>query len=453
MKMKASIWKALLLIVVAALMFVACGGEPEATATAEEEATPVEEEVTPVEEEEMAEAMGEPIVIGIPTAFGSIEGAASLKAIEMAVEEINASGGVDVGGELRPFEIVTIDTREHEAGVPVTDALAAVEKLILEDEPDVILVGAFRSEVVMASLDLIAEHKIPYMTSIAMTPALQSAIVENPDEYKYIFRNGFNAIYLVGSMAQTLGFVNEEHGFTKAYIINQDVAWANGTAAGLTGAIEGAGWEVVGTDAYPTGATDFSTSLAKADAAGAEVIVPIFDMPESGVLIRQLQTAQSPALVLGFISPMAPGNAWDVFDGEIGGVVNFIFEIGPIPVEAATGSVAFYDAYAAAYGEDEAIALPGHGVSPAYDQVYILKDAIERAGTLDPDALVEALEATDLDGAVGHITFGEDHQAIYGTDPATTSMAVAFQWVNGERVVVWPPAVAEGEIQLPEGAQ
>lgn len=425
--MNAASWRRVLFVLVVGLLLVACGGA----------------------QEEPTETMGEPIVIGIPTAFGAIEGAAALQAIEMAVEEVNASGGVDVGGEHRPFEIVTIDTREHEAGVPVTDALASVERLILEEDPDVILVGAFRSEVLMASLDLISEHQIPYMTSIAMTPALQSAITENPDQYKYMFRNGFNGIYLVGSMAQTLGFVNQEYGFTKAYIINQDVAWANGTAGGLTGAIEGAGWEVVGSAAYPTGATDFSTSLAEADAAGAEVIIPIFDMPESGILIRQLQTAQSPALILGFISPMAPGNAWDVFDGEIGGVVNFIFEIGPIPVDAAPASVAFYDAYAAAYGEDEAIALPGHGVSPAYDQVYILKDAIERAGTLDPDALVEALEATDLDGAVGHITFGEDHQAIYGTDPAATSMAVAFQWVDGERVVVWPAAVAEGEIQLP----
>jgi len=421
--MKTSFWKGLLLIILSTLILAACGGTEEAES--------------------------EPIVIGIPTAFGSIEGAAALKAVEMAVEEVNADGGVDVGGEKRPFEIVTIDTREHEAGVPVTDALAAVEKLILDDDPDVILVGALRSEVLMASLDLIAEHKIPYMTSIAMTPALQQSILDNPD-YKYFFRNSFNGIYLVGSMAQTMGFVNQEYGFTKAYIINQDVAWANGTAGGLTGAITGAGWEVVGSDAYPTGATDFSTSLAKAEEAGAEVIVPIFDMPESGILIKQTQTAQSPALILGFISPMAPGNAWEVFDGEIGGVVNFIFEIGPIPVDAAPGSVTFYDAYAAKYGEDEAVALPGHGVSPAYDQVYILKDAIERAGTLDPDALVEALEATDMDGAVGHITFGEDHQAIYGTDPATESMALAFQWVEpGERVVVFPPAIAEGEIQLP----
>lgn len=398
--------------------------------------------------------MGEPIVLGVPTALGSIEGADALRAVEMAVDEINAAGGVDVAGEMRPFEVVSIDTREHEAGIPVTDALAAVEKLILEEEPDAILVGAFRSEVLMASLDLIAEHKIPYITSIAMTPALQAAITENPDQYKYIFRNCLNASYLVQYITQTIAFTGEEFGFNKAYIITQDVAWANGTGAGVAAWMGENGWEVVGNDAYPIGATDFSTSLTKASEGGAPLIVPIFDMPEAGVLVKQAQSMQNPALLLGFISPMAPANAWDTFDGDVEGMVNFIFEVGPLPVQAIPNSVAFYEAFGAAYGEDAALGLSGHGPAPSYDSVYILKDAIERAGTLDPDALVEALEATNMDGVVGHITFGEDHQAIYGIDPAETSVGVAFQWVEpGVRVPVFPAIAAEGEIQLPGGTE
>ncbi len=437
--MKTLTWKALLFAGVLVLLLIGCSGtEGETPATSGEAAGPA----------------GEPIVLGVPTALGSLEGAAALRAVQLAVEEVNAAGGVNVGGEQRPFAVVSIDTREQEAGVPVTDALAAVEKLILENEPDFSLIGAFRSEVLMASLDLVAEHKIPYLTAIAMTPALNQAILDNPDTYKYVFRNGFNGVYLVQSMAQTLGFVKEQYGLSKAFFINQDVAWANGTAAGLSGAITNSGWEVVGTDAYPTGSTDFSTSLAKAKEAGAEVIIPIFDMPESGILIKQAQTAQSPALLLGFISPLAPGNAWEVFNGEIAGMVNFIFEIGAVPVEAAPGSVSFYEAYAAKYGEDAAVALAGHGVPPAYDQVYIVKEAIERAGSLDPDALVDAIRATSMDGAAGHITFGEDNQAVYGTDPATTSMAIAFQWVEpGRRVIVFPPSVAEGEIQLPAASR
>ncbi len=208
---------------------------------------------------------------------------------------------------------------------------------------------------------------------------------------------------------------------------------------------------MVGNDAYPTGATDFSTSLTKAAEGGAQIIVPIFDMPEAGVLVKQADTMQVPALLVGFISPMAPGNAWEVFDGGVEGMVNFLFEVGPLPVSAVPNSVAFHDAYRAKYGDEAALTLSGHGSAPAYDSVYIMKAAIERAGSLDPDALVEALEATDMDGAVGHITFGEDHQAIYGIDPTQTAIGAAFQWVSpGIRVPVFPPVAAEGVIQLPD---
>lgn len=393
----------------------------------------------------------EPIVIGVPTALGSIEGADALRAVEMAVEEINAAGGVSVGDEKRPFEVVSIDTREHEAGIPIHDALAAVEKLILEEEPDAIVVGAFRSEVLMASMDLIAEHKIPYITSIAMTPAFQAKVAEDYDSYKYMFRNGNNAIFFVGYIVQTMNYLGQEFGFNKAYILHQDVLWAQGTAGGVEGWFNENGWEVVGKDAYPTGSTDFSSSLTKASEGGAQVLVPIFDMPESGILLKQARTMQLPALVAGFISPAAPENAWDVFEGELDGMITFSVEVGPLPVQAVPKSVEFHENYGKKYGEELQNKLSGHGPAPAYDSVYILANAIERAGTLDPDALVTALEATDLEGAVGRIKFGEDHQAIYGMDPNETAMGSAFQWVApGERVAVFPEVVAEGEIQLPE---
>ncbi len=394
----------------------------------------------------------EPVVIGVPTALGSIEGADALRAVEMAVEEINAAGGVNVGGEVRPFKVVSIDTREHEAGIPVHDALAAVEKLILEEEPDAILVGAFRSEILMASMDLISQYKVPYITSIAMTPAFQQKIVEEYDKYKYMFRNGLNAAYLVMYLTETMRFAGEEFGLNKAYIVTQDVLWAKGTGGALQKWFEANGWEVVGNDAYPIGATDFSSSLTKAKEGGAQIIVPIFDMPEAGILVKQARSMQLPALVMGFISPVAPGNAWETFEGGVEGMVNFIFEIGPIPVQAVPKSVEFNKAFGEKYGEEARINLSGHGPGPAYDSVYILKAAIERAGTLDPDALVEALEATDMEGVVGRIRFGDDHQVVYGMDPKETAIGVAFQWVApGVRVPVFPEVAAEGTIQAPEG--
>ena len=392
----------------------------------------------------------EPIVIGVPTALGSIEGADAWRCVQMAVEEINAKGGVSVGGVKRPLKAYSIDTREHEPGIPVHDALTAVEKLILEKKPHAIVVGAFRSEVLLASMDLIAKYKLPYICSIAMTPAFQKKIVENYDKYKYMFRTCLNAVYLVKYLGGVMGFLNKEFGFNKAYIVVQDVLWAKATGGGLQKGLEKQGWEVVGFDPYPTGATEFSPTLIKARAQKAQVIVPIFDMPQSGILLKQTRSMKAPALLCGFISPVAPGSAWDVFEGEVEGMVNFLFEIGPIPVKAVPKSVAYNAGYGKRWGEDTRIKLSGHGPGPSYDSVYVLADAIERAGNLEPDPLISALEKTDLTGVVGRIKFAKDHQVVYGVDPKETAIGCAFQWRKpGVRVPVFPEVVAEGKIELP----
>ena len=84
---------------------------------------------------------GEPIVIGVPTALGSIEGRDGWMAIQMAVDEINAKGGVQVGAAKHLLKAYSIDTREHEPGIPVQDALTATEKLILEKKPHAHCIG------------------------------------------------------------------------------------------------------------------------------------------------------------------------------------------------------------------------------------------------------------------------------------------------------------------------
>jgi len=391
---------------------------------------------------------GGPIVLGVPTALGTIEGQDSLRAAELAVKEINAAGGVQVGAQKRKLEIVSIDTREAEAGVPVNDALAAMEKLISDRKPVAIVVGAFRSEVLLSAMDMIAKVKLPYLCTIAMSPDFEKKIAADYDKYKYSFRLGLSAPFLVGNLGKTMEFVKKKYGYDKIYFVHQDVAWAKGTAGGLAKVTQAAGWTVVGSDAYPTGSRDFSSSMTKAKAGGAQVVVPIFDMPESGVLVKQARSMKLQALVAGFISPAAPGTAWTTFKGDIDGLVNFLFEPGAIPLKTPR-SQAFSAAYAKAYGEELRNKMSGHGPGPSYDAVHVLAAAITRAGSTDADALVAQLEKTDTDGVIGKITFNKTHQVPFGEDPKTSAASLAFQWRAGKRVVVYPESVAEAQIELP----
>jgi len=393
---------------------------------------------------------GDPIVIGVPTALGSIEGRDGWMAIQMARDEINAKGGVQVGETKHKVEVYSIDTREHEPGIPVQDALTATEKLILEKKPHAIALGNFRSEVLLASMDLMSKYKLPYICSIAMTPLFQKKISEDYDKYKYCFRDALNAPYLVMYLQGVMGFIKKQFGFNKAYIIVQDTLWAQGTGKGLDKWYKENGWEVAGFDAYALGASDFSPSLIKVRAQKAQVIVPIFDMPQSGGLLKQARAMQIPALLAGFISPVAPENAWKVFEGEVDGMVNMIFEIGPVPVKAVPKSVAFNENFGKKWGNEARMNLSGHGPGPSYDSIYTFANAFERAKTVEPDAVVKALEQTDMSGVIGRIKFGKDHQVIYGFDPKETALGCAFQWVKpGRREVVFPETVAEGKIELP----
>ena len=387
------------------------------------------------------------IVLGVPTALGTIEGQDSLRAAQLAVSEINAGGGIELAGVKRKLEVVSIDTRESEPGVPVNDALAAMEKLVAEKKPAAIVVGAFRSEVLLSAMDMNAKYKLPYLCTIGMSPEFEKKVAADYEKYKYNFRLGLSAPYLVGNIGKALDYVHKKLSFDKLYLIHQDVAWARGTAAGIAKVTQAAGWTVVGSDAYPTGSRDFSSSLTKVKAGGAQVVVPIFDMPESGVLVKQARSMNVTALLAGFISPAAPGNAWSTFNGEIDGLVNFIFEAGPIPLKTPR-SMGFNEAYAKAYGEDARLKMSGHGPGPSYDAVYVLAEAIKRAGSLDADAVVAQLEKTDMDGAIGKIAFNKNHQVVYGEDPKQAATSLAFQWRAGKRVVVYPESAAESQIEV-----
>jgi branched-chain amino acid transport system substrate-binding protein len=393
----------------------------------------------------------DPIVIGVPTSTGFVEGKECIAIVEMAVAEINAKGGVKVGSEKRMLKVESIDIRDAAPGVPVPEALMGIEKLILEKKPAALLIGPFRSEALLAGMDIIAKYKVPMIGTIAMAPGSEDKIKADPEKYKYVFRACLNARHLVKYLVGIMAFANKEFGFNKVFIMNQDVGWTRATADLMVkNYFSSAGWTVIGQESYPTGASDFSSALMKAKNGGAQVILPLFDMPQSGTLVKQWKSMKVPALMAGFISPLAGPGAWKTFDKKIGGAINCNFELGSaIASKKVPPSVEFITAYEKKFGKPMEA---GHGPGPTYESVYILKEAIERAGSIDPDALVTEIKKTDRTGVMGRIKFDDGHQAIFGMDPKESAVACAFQWTDkGGRVNVFPEAIADGKIQLPAG--
>jgi branched-chain amino acid transport system substrate-binding protein len=393
----------------------------------------------------------ESIVIGVPTSLGFLEGREGMRSAQMAVEEINSMGGVAVGPRKMLLKLESLDIRDASTGVPVPEALLGLEKIILEKKPVALLIGPFRSEALLAGMDIISKYKIPMLGTIAMSPASEEKIKKEPEKYKYIFRVCLNANFLVKYLSGTMAQINKEFGFNRVFIMHQDVAWARSTIDSIKKEyFDKAGWDIVERQSYPTGSTDFSSALMKARAKKAQVILPVFDMPQSGTLVKQWNSMKVNSILAGFISPLAGPKAWNTFDQNISGAINCNYEMGSaISSERMPLSVAFEEAYRKRWGESlEA----GHGPAPSYESVYILAEAIERAGSLDADALVAELEKTDRIGVMGRIKFDEGHQAVYDMDPERSAVGVVFQWnSDGTRSIVFPTALADRKIKLPEG--
>ena len=158
----------------------------------------------------------------------------------------------------------------------------------------------------------------------------------------------------------------------------------------------------------------------------------------------------SPAMLCGFISPMMGPGAWKRFNGQIAAALNVIFELGNVSSDRYPPAARFYRDYASRYGRP---IESGHGPAPSYESVHVLAEAIEMAGSLDPDEIVTALKSTDRIGVMGRLRFHPSQQVLFGKDPAEAAVACLVQWTrDGERRIVYPPAIAEGEIEAPKAA-
>ena len=395
-------------------------------------------------------AQGKPIVIGAPLATGFLYGWAAERGIRLAAEEINAAGGVNVGGAKRPFEVSAMDTRDLEPGVPVSDALLTMEKLILEKKADFIIGGPVRSEAALAAMDLLSKYKkVSILTTGALTPAYSTRVAENYDKYKYCFRISGESKWLVmGEIIPALVDVEKKFKLNKLFIMVQDVAHARAGGELIAKNMAEKGWTVLGKpEIYPTGTTDFSMGLLKAKKEGAQVILIWMDMPETSILLKQWYDLKVPALPFGSINAAVeqPG-FWKASEGKGEYSIANVVNAGNVASKATPLTMKFYDAYTKRWKVEP----EGYGASSSYMAVYTLKEAIERAATLDADAIVTAMEKTDLMGVYGRIRFDpKSHQVIPSLDPKEGAVGTIFQWQKGKRVVVFPESIAVGQIMLP----
>jgi len=169
-------------------------------------------------------------------------------------------------------------------------------------------------------------------------------------------------------------------------------------------------------------------------------------MPEFTILMKQWHDMKIPALPIGMVVFFSDPGLWKATEGKCAYVMSDTVSAGNVPSKATPWTMKFVEAYKKKWGVEPEF----HGTAESYMAPYLLKDAIERAGTLDVENVIKALEGTDFIGVYGRMRFDtKAHILVYTTNPKEGAVGTVFQWQDGKRVAIYPASIRMGEVKLP----
>jgi len=372
----------------------------------------------------------DPIKFGIVGPMQFTQGEGHWNGATLAAEEINAKGGINVGGTKRPIELVKVDSNEF---LSIPDATNAIEQAISRNKVD-FLMGGFRTEAVLVMQDIAMDSKKIFMGCGAAHPKLCERVAKDYDRYKYWFRiTPINSKFLgkvdfihLGTVAKIMA-MKFKIPKIKVAVVAEKAAWADPIVAAANKVVPGMlKGEVVGVWRPSPVATDTTAELTAIQKSGAHIIFTTFSSSVGIPFAKQAGELKIPAAMVGINVEAQKDGFWEA----TGGKGNFAMTINTYArVKISDETIPFYDAYQKKFKE-----APNY-TAGTYDAIHILKDAIEKAGTLDSDKLVPIIEKTKRMVAAGNFEFTKDHDVRWGPGYIT---AIGTQWQDGKKVCVWP---------------
>ena len=348
-------------------------------------------------------------------------GTRMLKAIELATNEINQAGGV-LG---RKIELKVWDTEGK-----VEKGVTGAKKLIMQDDVWG-LIGTYRSGVTLAVQDVAFENKKILMVTDAASNEITRRVKENYNKYKYTFRSAASIDQFAELMVPFMTDVTNAKSY---FYVSETTLWTKELGDVVKKFADTRGIKFLGSVECDPAATEFTSEIAK------------------------IKNAKPDAVLCSLAGAAAVPFAKQYYENKVGkpivyglGMITFknvIMEMGEkanyqstmafcwdLPVTKKT--LGFYEKYTKLYS-----APGGYEDVRSYDGMYVLMEGIKKAGSLDVEKVIKALEKTDYTGVAGRYVFGEDHQCKLGKGLLE---GVLIEWVNGKDHVLYPPNVAKSK--------
>ena len=316
----------------------------------------------------------------------AIYGTAVDNGIKLAVEEINAAGGI-LGKQV---ECTFLDEKGDS-----TEAVNAYNRLV-QNEQVVAIIGDVTSTPSIAVAQASVQDGIPVVTATGTDASITQA-GEN------VFRVCFIDPYQGEVMASYA--MNKLNAKKAAILYNA----SNDYSIGLTKAFEEeaakGNLQIVAKESYNKGDVDFKTQLTKIAASGADVLF----LPEYYEEVAQIIPQ---AKATGIEMAMLGADGWDGVKDKVQDKAQLegaLFCCGYSPESTDENLQAFIQKYKDKYGEE-----PKGFAAQGYDAMYLLKAAMEKAGSTEKTAVVAALKGIDFTGVTGKIVFDENRNPIKG---------------------------------------
>ena len=320
------------------------------------------------------------------TGDNAVYGLSIRKGIELAIEELNASKFL---GASRLSLVIYDDKADKQEGISVFNKL-------INDDKVAAIIGPTLSGTATAACPIAQQAGVP----VIGTSLTAKGITEMGN---FIFRDSLpQSVFVPGALAP----LKAKYAPKKAALLFESTQeYTKSEAEVFKAALQAQGIELVATESYAKGDSDFRTQLAKMAAKKPDLLVLSCLAGEAVPILQQTREIGITAPIIGgngFNTPAVLKSAAEAAEGLVVGAAWSI-------VSAAPKSVAFVAAYRKKYG-----AAPDQFAAQSYTAVYILATAIKNAGSADRAAIRDALaQVKDLDTPLGKFSFDQNRDPVH----------------------------------------
>jgi branched-chain amino acid transport system substrate-binding protein len=338
-----------------------------------------------------------------------------------AVAEVNAAGGVTVGGKKEKVNLVLLDDQSD----PAT-TVSNVQTLITKDHVSALL-GSCTPPLVNPGALVADRASVPLVTGCDPVVAFTSV-----KKWSYAWDLFFYEPDLAQLPFETLQAYGAKtnHKIAILYDNGPDGLVVGGKLWPMFAAQHG--YKVAASQSFSTTATNFSAAVAAAKASGADTVLVDCVTPAAIAIRKEMATIRYTPKVLVIEKGAEPFQYSTALGAMANGTLVGGYWSPSLPYPGAS-------TLASTYQQQTGNTFSQH-IADSYTAAMVLLQAIGRAGSLSPSAINSAIGATDATYPVGPVKFASDHAAILNV--------VELQWQNGKTVQVWPVAHAQSRFQL-----